>query len=177
MDKIQPLKAAYKVLQGIILAVVGLVIYGLYISAQMSEKVARELAEAPLEAIEARDTPLTAELLIEEFRNGFEETDPAAPKFVRENPHREGPLHYGQDLTAAEIATLAKALAGEPWEVQFLWIRLYGVNQRLRAEVKEMRDRLGLENRWPKKSMDEEQNDTSTVSEERGAVPTNERLR
>lgn len=86
--------------------------------------------------------------LVSEFRRALTETNVSAPPFVR-SANGGSFRQVGQDLAGSEIVALDAALKDEPIGTQFLWVRLYGANQRLREEVRELRAELGRANGWP----------------------------
>lgn len=93
-------------------------------------------------------TATRLEKLVGEFRRALTETDTATPPYVRA-ANDGSPRQVGQDITGVEIVALDTALRDEPIGTQFLWVRLYGANQRLREEVRLLRAELGKQNDWP----------------------------
>lgn len=85
----------------------------------------------------------------DELRKAFMTTDPVVPKVTRADHAPGSPIVFGADLTGQEVLTIARALGDEPVLTQFIWIRLYGSNLRLREEIRDLRARLGLETNWP----------------------------
>lgn len=111
-------------------------------------RLTKRQAEQYAEGREQLAVATRIQKLVAEFRLALTGTDTAAPPFVRA-ANDGSPRQVGQDLSAAEIVALDEALKDEPIGTQFLWVRLYGTNQRLREEVRLLRAELGKQNDWP----------------------------
>lgn len=86
--------------------------------------------------------------IVREFRAALVSTKPARP-LLAYSPGDGSPRIIGSDVRPEEVVALIQALPASPVELRLAVARLYGANERLRLEVREMRELLDRENDWP----------------------------